>query len=613
METSAISYRVADFLKQHPPFQAMDESDLLELAARGRVKFHEPNEYILWQGEPHRHQVFVIQQGTVSLWDETTPEAQLRDVRGAGDLLAIERFNGAEACLHSARSSSDVLIYAFPASEFETLLYKYPAAGQFVAGYGSVVADYEWADTRRNPQSSFLHEVVAFTPFVTCGGDASIAQVARSLMAGGEAVAVVEPAGGVRALLTATAVLGWVAAGAGDAAAAVDGLLDSQPPVTLAPDASVTDAVLTMAEADARALAITADGTPGGTLHAVVSVRDLAPVFGDHPLFILRDIREATTVEALQSLNQRARAFALHQLTGAGSVEWVARFLHLADVALVRRLIAWGGAETDGACWCLCGAAGRAESLTRAAPSVVLVLADETGRHRGMAACRQVVELLGRCGYLAHTDAPFEASFYAASRAEWQRRYERWISDPVGAETYRARPLFDLRPIQGARDLWQTLETAIATAVGRDFVRVLANDCLASSPPLTFFRDAVVDGSGEESSVFRLERTALLPLVDVGRVFGLATRRVSGTSTLERFASASTVLPEHRTIFREASDALRIVLWLQGRVGIAQGTDGAELPPALVSRHDRHLLRSGFRSIHQLLELTASWSWLEAL
>ena len=71
MDTSPISYRVADFLKQHPPFQAMDDADLLELAARGRVRFHEANEFILWQGEPHKSHVFVIQQGVVTLWDET--------------------------------------------------------------------------------------------------------------------------------------------------------------------------------------------------------------------------------------------------------------------------------------------------------------------------------------------------------------------------------------------------------------------------------------------------------------------------------------------------------------------------------------------------------------
>ena len=54
MDTSEISYRVADFLKKYPPFQAVEDADLLAMAPHGRVRFHEPNEYILWQGEPHK-------------------------------------------------------------------------------------------------------------------------------------------------------------------------------------------------------------------------------------------------------------------------------------------------------------------------------------------------------------------------------------------------------------------------------------------------------------------------------------------------------------------------------------------------------------------------------
>ena len=107
METAAINYRVADFLKRHPPFNAIDDADLLELAARGRVRFYEPNQYILWQGEPHRLQLFVIQQGTVSLWDEAGDTARLRDVRGTGDMLGVERYNGAANCLCSVRSESE--------------------------------------------------------------------------------------------------------------------------------------------------------------------------------------------------------------------------------------------------------------------------------------------------------------------------------------------------------------------------------------------------------------------------------------------------------------------------------------------------------------------------
>jgi CBS domain-containing protein len=613
VETSAISYRVADFLKQHPPFQAMAEAALLALAAHGRVKFHEPNEFLLWQGEPHRDQVFVIQQGTVTLWDEASGTPELRDVRGAGDMLGIERFNGAPACLYSARSASDVLIYAFPAIDFEALLEKYPSARRFVDLYGSVIAEYQGAESRRDPQTTFLHDVVASKPVHICSADTSVGQVARELLSGAGAVAVVDDDGRARAVLTANSLLGWIAAGAGDAAMPVTSLSLQKIPLSLRPDATVTDALLAMGEADARALAITADGTPDGRLHAVVTSRDLAAVFGDHPVFILRDIRRAATVDELRALNLRARGFALQQLASPASVEWVARFLHLADIAIVRRLIAMAGDDLGAACWCFCGSSGRAESLTRLAPWLVLLLPDEGDHERILGAYRCVIGLLEGCDYLPRTRLPFDPAFYAASRAEWQGRYEAWIRDPVVAQTYRARPLFDIRPVWGTDGLWQTLEASVAGAVDRRFVRVLANDCLTSLPPLTFFQNAVVDESGAESPVFRLEHSALRPLVDVGRVFGFAAKRVFGTSTLERLAMATHLLPEHQSIFREASETMRIVLWLQGRIGIGQGTDGAELPPSVLSRHDRHLLKSGFRSIHRLLEFTADSSWLETL
>jgi signal-transduction protein with cAMP-binding, CBS, and nucleotidyltransferase domain len=143
-------------------------------------------------------------------------------------------------------------------------------------------------------------------------------------------------------------------------------------------------------------------------------------------------------------------------------------------------------------------------------------------------------------------------------------------------------------------------------------MHVLANDCLASLPPLTFFQGAVVEESGDHTTVFRLEESALRPLVDVGRVFGFAARKALGSSTLERFAMARSLLPQYQSIFRDASETLRVLLWQQSRVGISQGTAGTELPPNLLSRYDRQVLRNGFRSILRLLEFTADRQWLRA-
>ena len=160
METNAISYRVADFLKQHPPFHAVAEADLVSLAAHGRVRFYEAEDFVLWQGEPHRAHVFVIQQGTVSLWDEANGRSLLRDILGAGDMLGLERFNGARNCAHTVRASSDVVVYTFPTEDFADLLDKYPHATQHVAAHAGVTSGYNPAGARQDPHQLFLHDVV---------------------------------------------------------------------------------------------------------------------------------------------------------------------------------------------------------------------------------------------------------------------------------------------------------------------------------------------------------------------------------------------------------------------------------------------------------------------
>lgn len=610
MDTSAIVYRVAEFLKSHPPFSAMDEPDLLEFASRGRVRFHEAHDYILWQGEPNRFKVFVIQQGAVELWDERGERSELRDVRGVGDMLGMEQFAGANSYTYSARSAADVLLYVFSSFDFEALVLKYPVAQRFVAAYESVTADYHVLDQRREPQKLFLHDLVGHRPHVTCDHDASLRDAARIMRASDvDALAVVDAGRGLTGVLTADQLIAWIAGGAGDVHQPVSALLAVAPP-TAGPHVTVADGLLTMAAAGESVLAITADGTPQGQLHAVVTQRELAPVFGDQPAAILREIRQASGTRELRVLNHRVRAFALQYLTSGTALDWIARFVHLADVGIVRRLVALNGHGGSSACWCVCGSSGREESLTRLAPLVVLIHAD--GDTHARDAHQRVWGACTECDYLPRQHLPFESPFYVGGFSEWISRYTGWFDDPVMSAFYRTREVLDLRAIEGPRALWQGVADTVGRLVTRPFLTVLANDCLDNLPPLTFFQDAVVDESGEEASVFQLQRSVLSPLVDVGRVFGAAAGKVLGTSTLERFALARTLLPEHEAIFREASETLRVVLWQQARIGISQGTDGSELPPALLSRQDRHVLKGGFRSILRLIEFTADSKWLDA-
>jgi CBS domain-containing protein len=225
----------------------------------------------------------------------------------------------------------------------------------------------------------------------------------------------------------------------------------------------------------------------------------------------------------------------------------------------------------------------------------------------------RVVEALGECGYLPGPEAAHEPPFYLATVDEWRQRYLGWIRNPVIEGMQRNRALFDLRRVWGEFDGADLIDTDVRQAIDRDIVQILAHDCLADLPPLSFYEGAVVEHSGEVTDVFRLQRNVLQPLVDLGRVFGMAARKSLQTSTLGRFAAARALLPEHERIFREASEALRIVLWQQGRVGIGQGTIGAELPASALSRNDRHLLKGTFPVIQRLIEFADNPSWLDAI
>ena len=608
MDTSAIAYRVADFLKQHPPFESIPSADLRELAASGRVRFFEPNEFILWQGEPHKSYVFVIQQGTVSLWDDSASGSVLHDVRGAGDLLGIERFLDAPCCLFSATSSTDVVIYALRSEEFERIVLSHASARRFVEAYDTVAGTSPSTANAREPQHITVQELPG-ARIETIAASASLQQVARLLVtSGADAIALLEIDGSVRSLVTTETIVECVGRGIGvDEPAAHPGV--STLPV-VSGTTSVADAALVLAASAATTLT-TAGGADQRT-PAVITHRQIRRVFGDDPVSIVRELRAAPGVPALRELNTRVRALALRHLSDSTSVEWIERLVSLADTELVKRLLVLQGVDADRTCWCFCGTAGRGERLTAHAPDLLIIAAEDSSTTELRAQYGQIRQGLADCGYAASSDTPFDAAFHVAGLGEWQSRYSSWLREPVRTTMYHARPLFDLRAIYGDSALWSSVEACVADNIDAAFLLVLANDCMANMPPLTFFQDAVLDTAGEQTTVFKLEESALRPLADVGRVFGLATGHVVGTSTVERLRHAATRHQEHERVFAEAVETFRLLLRQQARIGISQGTTGSELPPSVLSRHDRQLLKSGFRSILALLEFTRGAFWLES-
>ncbi len=231
-------------------------------------------------------------------------------------MLGIERYNDAPACLHSARSETDVVLYAFAAPDFETFVLKYPHAARYVAAEGRVTPDYQPAVERRDLGHRYLHEVAARGVVPSVAAGESIADAARRMLSlRADSILVTNGDQRARGVLTSDAVLAWVAEGAGNVQQPVETLLRGTH-ATVGPDASVADGVLAMGAENADAVAITDDGTAGGRVHALVTRHDLAPLFGENPATLLREVRGASStggVARAEPAGAGVRARAAHE------------------------------------------------------------------------------------------------------------------------------------------------------------------------------------------------------------------------------------------------------------------------------------------------------------
>ena len=140
MKTSVIRYRVADFLREHPPFDLFSVADLLAFSGTGRVTFHEDDVYLVRKDEPREQILWIIQQGKVEILDETSLGDQLRDVLGPGDIVVPARTKDATVNSFSIRTSTEVILYSFDSVTFEALVQNRPEAQSFLDAHLSATA-----------------------------------------------------------------------------------------------------------------------------------------------------------------------------------------------------------------------------------------------------------------------------------------------------------------------------------------------------------------------------------------------------------------------------------------------------------------------------------------
>ena len=639
MKTASIAYRVADFLRRYPPFQYLEQSELLDLVAGGRVIFHEDGELVFERGQKRRPYIYVIQKGVVRLVEdvedgEAEPIEVLRDVRGEGDLLGVGRYLGIAEHTYTARTETEVILYALPAALFWEQIKRHPRASHFLAAYFTVAiapAGLDGDPARsdelrlgRRPVDWMAQRIEQPATSVICRQETTVQEVAQRLVdqPPGAAAAVVDAAGVARGLISTRALSDRVASGELPLDTPAAQLM--VPVVAVMPPGLAAGAYLTrMLELQSEHLILTESGRRSGTVVGIVARRDLTRIEAAAPLAIVEDMARATGIYQLSRLLLQGQAFLAGGLTDADALRWLAPMAAALYAAVLRRIVVLveGALVAEGHevpelehCWVFFGSAGRCELTTLYDLDHGLIYAepepDQRRSARGyfLELGRRVSAALAACGFVS-TAKGIVSGHPSACRSikEWEMGFSQWIGDPIESSVYRATSFFDMRPVHGDCTLVSRLEQHIQIEKGRNagFVPLLVADSMANLPPLTFFRGLVIDDDGRYTETLDLQRATLQPVVDLARALALDSGCNTCVSTLDRLRELAPDDDMAAELIDETAAAFRNALFYRTRAGLSSHSDGSQVEPAKLTRLEQNLLKSGFRTVLRLMEYMA--------
>jgi signal-transduction protein with cAMP-binding, CBS, and nucleotidyltransferase domain len=547
LKTAIIRHRVADFLKQHAPFDSLPESDLLALAGSGRVKFHEDDEFLFRQGDAPGTALFVIQQGRVELLDETAAIPRLRDVLGEGDLLGLDRLLGYGKHRHSARTVGDVILYAIDATLFAGLAAAHREVERYVAAHAAVGKS---GDAER---SSWL---------------AAEPPPAAYLRARRDAVGAVEAPMIEPPLTTRAAVRRMITTGSNAIATPSGGLFTGED------------------------LAIFCGWNPAGLLERIRSAgspAELGPLLGRARRMIQDALAGPADIDDGTLLGGACIRAALD-----------------AAVRIAERELGAAGFDRPrpAFCWLAFGPAARDELLVPSLPSLAVVHDGEATPETASwfaALAGQTIACLNECGLEGPGLFWPDGAQPCMPLAEWTRFYSETVRDPIGSGIYRRREFFDVAPMSGDPAVATALAAHLSSelASGERAVWTMANDTLSNLPPLTLFRGLVVQLDGAQADQLDLRKTLLHPIADAARAFALGLGG-QHPSTVQRLASAARQHPARSALFEEAAAAFRAALYFEALAG------NSAIDPSLLGRYDQRVLKTAFASVQRLLEFTTT-------
>jgi CBS domain-containing protein len=618
---SVISEDIVVFLKNVPPFQFLEESDLRKLADNLTIEFYPKDTVILKQDAPASDSLRIIKKGGVqiSVRTENGEEVTL-DHRGEGDTFGLISLMGQDRQKTTVVAIEDTICFLLGRSKILSLIESNPSFTEyFLQTHFSKYVDRVYREMHSKSLFYGSSDHLLFTTpvgdiatkaVVTVLDGATIREAAREMSRNRISSLIITDRSGLPVGIVTDRDLREKVVARGRSV--TDSVRDvmTLPLIRVDVKDYCFEAVLKMIKHNIHHILVIKEGK----LKGVLTNHDLMLLQGSSPLSFAKDLESQESVDGLVPVSHKINRVVGLLLKEGARASNITKIIAELNDRLVRKVLEFAdrkfGKPPVPYCWLSFGSEGRKEQTFKTDQDNAIVYADpsspaqeEEARNYFSAFALYVRDGLVRCGFpLCPADYMASNPKWCQPLSVWKKHFSGWINHPTPEAILRSLIFFDFRPLHGEESLGEELRDYLMKIVkGQNlFLAHMASATTKNRPPLGFFRTFIVEKGGEHKDELNLKFRGIGPLVDVVRLLALESG-VTETSTLERIEAMKGKHPTIDTMGSELVQAFEFITLLRIHHQVGQLERG-EAPdnfinPSTLSNLEKRILKESFHVI----------------
>lgn len=621
---NTISQRVADFLKNFPPFSFLKQKDLEIISEQITIIYKEKDSIIFAVNEETHDSFYVVHKGAVSLIADQ--QSDIMDMCDEGDIFGLRPLIANENYKMEARTYEETILYAIPISIFRPYALENKAVGNFLiesfasntlnpfskSHRGKLYGEEIEADTKLLD----LQEVKYSKKIISCLASTSAQEVAEIMLNKNVgAILVVEetlPIG----IITDKDLRNKIVTGAYPITTPASVIMTA-PVITYPTRMTITQAQMAMMKSNISHLCITKDGTTNSKAVGMLSKHDVMVSIGNNPAVLLRAIKRSKKFKKIKLIRANITQLLQGYLDQNIPMTLTSKIISELNDACTKQVIAIVLKKMDSPppvnfSWLALGSQGRSEQLLQTDQDNALIYED-VAEELEAATKKYFLDLATRInkglfeiGY-EYCPAEMMASNpnWCLSLSDWKNRVHHWITNTGKNEVLLSFIFFDYSLSYGDNELVNNLSDFIFEDVKANptFYIHLVSGALQSQSPTGFFREFLLEQNGAHKDFFNIKNRALMPLADAARVLILSHSIKSISNTSERFEKLAELEPTNSELYLACAYSYKALLKFRTKQGLLHNDSGQYISLDTLSKAEKIKLKSTFKTIKELQEI----------